>query len=723
MIYWNDADFSQFKRFSGRNKYSNLIGAFDIETTTIFYPEDDPYDPGEPKFSFMYIWQFAIMDQVVYGRYWWEFAEFLDNLHADLNLKIDNKLIIYVHNLKYEFAFMRKIKELRYSQDPRDFLTRDRNDVIKCVIQDVFEFRDSLAVTEMPLEKMGDIIGIEKLKGYNYELIRTPSTPLSEFELNYCAHDVLILTHYMQREADSFGGVGNIPLTATRKVKRIINANLKELYYRGSMKIKQVNRDSEEDLDILDTMRRAYFSSILYISAAYKNQMIEDVMHADESSCYPWMMLSKKYPYGKFKKIEKPEGITKDNLCDLITGKPRLIRLAFINLRVKYPRFSFLPSNHKYWTLNGLESLDNRIISARYASITLTDVDLANVIEFYDCDKVDIIEIHEAKKYTYLPDYIIKTVIDLYLDKKQGKAKIKEIKKTRRPTIQEQADYDRLKSMVDRVYGIFVQKPIMMQYSFDPVQGEVKPTGEAYAKSDDDCAVLYQWGVWIVAYARDVLLKINAAIGLEIRNSSEGEKKYINNDTVLYCDTDCTKFKTDINAINIINDYNKSVKEQLRLLCWRNNYCKYEELEGIGEFEFEHYQSFKYAGIKRYGYIDDNCKFYPIVSGLAFENVYFDQFATNEEKLEAIDDEMQIPASIARNRRNIYLNSKFEEDVTDYQGNTDYIISPSCVLLTICGFNSDLSEHIEKVDKINIDNEKFAAAKKIEPLKKTIKKK
>ena len=49
-----------------KKKYYDVVTAFDIETTRLKDIEQ----------SFMYIWQFQILDYTVYGRYWNEFIEF-----------------------------------------------------------------------------------------------------------------------------------------------------------------------------------------------------------------------------------------------------------------------------------------------------------------------------------------------------------------------------------------------------------------------------------------------------------------------------------------------------------------------------------------------------------------------------------------------------------------------------------------------------------------------
>ena len=81
--------------------YYNIPCAFDIETTSF-------YDNNE-KVGLMYIWQFGIDGRVFMGRNWNEFTELLDKLRNEFDINIENRLVIYVHNLAFEFQFIRKL--------------------------------------------------------------------------------------------------------------------------------------------------------------------------------------------------------------------------------------------------------------------------------------------------------------------------------------------------------------------------------------------------------------------------------------------------------------------------------------------------------------------------------------------------------------------------------------------------------------------------------------
>ena len=84
--------------------YLNIESAFDIETTSIKLSDDS-------KSAFMYIWMFGIGygNEVFYGRTWQEFSDMCKLLKETFDLSDEKRLVVYVHNLGYEFQFINSI--------------------------------------------------------------------------------------------------------------------------------------------------------------------------------------------------------------------------------------------------------------------------------------------------------------------------------------------------------------------------------------------------------------------------------------------------------------------------------------------------------------------------------------------------------------------------------------------------------------------------------------
>ena len=196
----------------GGNKrnYIGITTAFDIETTLI----DDIQQ------SVMYIWQWQLGEEItVIGRTWNEFL----NLQNEIKKLLPSGfwLVVYVHNLSYEFQFLKGV----YSFTPNDVFAIASRKLIKCDMWGCFEFRCSYKLTNMSLKQFTSKMKVthQKLSGedFNYSVKRYPWTELTEEELSYCVNDVLGLVEainaLMARDADT---LQTIPLTSTGYVRR-----------------------------------------------------------------------------------------------------------------------------------------------------------------------------------------------------------------------------------------------------------------------------------------------------------------------------------------------------------------------------------------------------------------------------------------------------------------------------------------------------------------------
>ena len=115
----------------------------------------------------MYHWQFCFDDQVVFGRTWKSYQALLHSLEVNLNLSSKNRLVIYVHNLGFEFQFMRRFI------DVAEGFFMERYKPLKVVTTGGIEFRCSALLSNMKLSKFCEneknVIHY-KLSGENYEM-------------------------------------------------------------------------------------------------------------------------------------------------------------------------------------------------------------------------------------------------------------------------------------------------------------------------------------------------------------------------------------------------------------------------------------------------------------------------------------------------------------------------------------------------------------------------
>ena len=87
-----------------RVNYADIVTAFDIETSKI----ETPHGPQ----AFMYVWQWQIgLDITIVGRTWDEFLQCVEKLKSVL--PSNTTLVVYVHNLSYEFQFLRNVYDFK----------------------------------------------------------------------------------------------------------------------------------------------------------------------------------------------------------------------------------------------------------------------------------------------------------------------------------------------------------------------------------------------------------------------------------------------------------------------------------------------------------------------------------------------------------------------------------------------------------------------------------
>ncbi|MBO5816101.1 MAG: hypothetical protein J6R30_08340 [Bacteroidales bacterium] len=690
-VYWTDADWSHLRETAAYRRdhtHSNLVGAFDLESSAVTAEQlgiRTLEQDIKHEFAFMYVWQVGVEDTIAYGRTWDELRECLLDIHEQLRLSPDYKLIVFDQKMKYDFHFFKS--ELEISD--KDFLAKDLHDVIKATVADVFEFRDSKIYTERDLATMGEEIGIPKVSGYDYGLIRHALTPLSDFELNYCCVDVEILLRYFREERNFYKYVKLIPLTGTRIPKEKIYHYYRERASIMSIRASQL-RDTPEDLIMLGKLQKALFGAFNYSSIAWDNVIKDDVTYADISTMYGSLILLEKFPLKKFKPLPIPED-SEELLSEKYKNTALLMTIRVRGVKNKYPCFYTFPVS-KEWEYHkkSLKIYKDKLMSCDKIIMTITDIDYKLLRQFYDVKSVDVLELY-GSRYAPLPNYITQTVIDLYRDKKKAGEIMAAIEADREPTEAEQSQYDRIKTMVARIYGIFVQKPLLPRYTIKPgglveaVRDDENNIIYDFVKKEHD-PVLYQWGVWVTALGRAAILRTVAAITLEERGG-----RGVNNDNVLYTDTDGLYAIGDIT--HIIAQYNTEIKQKLRYFCnmnrmYRESGYKYEELEGIGEFKVKHFKHFKTIGLKKYAYITERDDFITKISGLSRDNVYFDKFPTAIEKLEALQPEMEIGAEEARNRIASYYNDKITATVIDYTGQPLEVVSRSYIVLGVQKFDS-----------------------------------
>lgn len=732
MIYYKNANLVPLQvdgAFRRNHKYFPLIAAFDIETTRF------------QNMAFMYIWQFGIgEDLVVYGRTWEEFQEWLRIVQGELRLAHDFQLVVYVHDLRYDFQFFKQFVHI----DEGSIIARTQHKILQ-FSAGCFEFRDSYSYTEQPLREMGKAVGIEKLPDFDYSSIRLPCSQLSEREMQYCENDIRILTRFFAAECDAFNVPSRIPLTLTKRVERYLASEMSRSctrHERFNMAGRQLDATKEEDYEILKYLRIAYFGGFNYATAQFRGDKLRGVFGADIDTSYISQIMLHRFPVTKFKKMDIDGGSWfQDHILELIDGsgsfknRACLIHFKADYIKAKIPELAFLPIYPKNWLHRSPEA--RRRMKTEHVSecsdveTVLTDIDFRLFYKWYDITGLQILDIYSSR-YMPLPEYVINASITLAAQKHASKEHLQLIKDSGEiPSNIDIAEYMLVKSMCARIYGVFVKDPIRMQYVYDNESCRVMPAGltgiERAAEGLDVngegkknfSPTLYQWGVWVASWARKSLLDPLYEIAT-YSPIPQPDPDHFFNRTVIYSDTDSIYWHDNPEGLRIIQEYNEKKAKQVQKFCAKYGIENPHDIAGIGQYKIEYYKFFKVLGLKQYAFIDNKSHFQYHISGLpqpeysengtCIKGMYFEQWSDVHEKLDAITEDLSIPAELTGTLKSRYIEEEQECCVSDEDGNCMHIRIPSCVILEPQAFKAAMPA-LQEIAAL-IDPDKFEAVMK-----------
>ena len=654
--------------------YYNLAMSFDIETSSFYedkngviYTNDDyrklKNTVKADKKAIMYIWQFAIEENVIIGRTWNDFLYFCKKLYDFLNLK-ERYIVVYVHNLSYEFQFI--CKWFNWI----DIFADSERKPIKATTDTHFIFKCSYRLSGYSLEVLANNLkshNIKKMVGdLDYNLIRNSKTPISKEELKYCENDVLIVTSYIDEQINEFGNIEKIPLTQTGKVRRYVRKQCfqnKEYQYF----IKELTIEKPEYM----LLKNAFMGGFTHCNAMYTNKICQNVTSYDFTSSYPTVLISEKYPMSKGKEVYIT---TETELLNLIKNYCVLVDLQFTNIKTSF-MYEQIISYSKCRNVKNPLINNGRIVQADTLTITCTDVDFLNIRDFYKWDSMEIGLCYIYKK-DYLPKEFIKTILHLYKSKTELKG-----------VDGKEVEYLHSKELLNSLYGMCVTSIVHDTVNFNGDEwttenGNLDEELKNY-NTDKNRFLFYHWGVWCTAYARN-----NLYTGIR-----ECKDDYI------YSDTDSIKIFNADKHKNYFEKYNKWIVQKLeKCLKYHNiplDYISPKTIKGetktLGIWDFDgFYTDFKTLGAKRYIYRKDD-KISITVCGLSKKSGK--EFIENQQKpFLFFNDGMFVDCEHTGKMTHTYIDREIENVITDYLGNQAYYHEKSFIHLEKTDYLLSLSD-------------------------------
>lgn len=596
--WYNETVDTGYPVIGKRNSYYNIPAAFDIETSSFTHWGD--------KYATMYLWSFCLNGSTLLGRTWKEWRDTLaylsERVHTD-----KHTLVIYVHNLGYEFQFMRG-----WFEWDEVFSVKERRPV-HATLPEGIEFKCSYILSNYALAYIGANLlsryPVQKDVGsLDYSKIRHSRTGLTQEEIWYSVHDVQVVTSYIQEKIENEGGINNIPLTNTGYVRRYCRDFCFTQFEKNPKLAKKYSAQYHERMKSLsitsaceyDQQHDAFAGGFTHTGIFHSGKVRYDVGSADLASSYPAVMVMKKFPMsrgtfiGNVSEYEVERLISK-GFCVLFT-----VRLYRVNPEFVYENYI---SYSRCTDISPNAVVNNgRVQSADYLQVTVTEQDWDIIKRCYSYDKA---EFYGVRYYyaDYLPRPFILSILHLF----GNKTSLKDVEG-------KETEYMVSKNMINSAYGMSVTNIIRDLYEYSNSEGWVTEDADVTDQltsynNNHNRFLFYAWGVWVTAHARHNLWDAIFEFG----------KDYI------YADTDSIKGVNFDNHKAFFALYNNRIEILLSHMCKIMNInpalCHPKTKKGktktIGIWEIEEsYVRFKAIGAKRYMFEHEKGDLWFTVSGV-----------------------------------------------------------------------------------------------------------
>ena len=622
-IYWHDeaeeliaqlaarfhGDVTKVSR-GGKNRnslyYYNQPAAFDIETSTI-RPGCLGYDhPDGRPVAFPYLFQFCVYGCVMMCRTYTECRNIFTWLSEYFIGASDRCLVIFDHNLGYEYGFMKD----EWDINGKKSFALDEHHPVTLQLENGLLLRDSYKMTNMSLETLTKdwsryYIKLPEIMDYN--ILRTPYTELDDDTLLYSALDVLglcdAIVYFLQARNEYIWT--NCPTSTSfirAQLKKRVGIGEKH-WSREQQKYHRILNSCTIDADIYGYLQRQARGGNTHANRVITGQIIGDpetgsgVGHWDIVSSYPAQMVCyAEYPVGPWEALDEDCPIDTIELFEA-NGYCTLFDIVLIDPVLKDGvTVPYLPT-YKCTTLSGFsEYSDNGryIKGAEMLKLTIYGIEWPIIKAQYDIRETVILGGYFAKK-GFLPDIIRDYVLELYAQKTQLKG-----------VAGQEIEYSLAKTYVNGIYGMMFTRPIRELYEVteDGIKaGELPDPTQALAKYQRKTSyfLAYAWGSMVATLGRVYLQKMIDAAG----------------EYFLYCDTD----SIFASRPDIVRPRIKALEAEITALqrqCGKQ--LIYKDIKGreheLGALDEEPECAFKTFGAKKYATVEGDLQLRSTIAGV-----------------------------------------------------------------------------------------------------------
>lgn len=558
----------------GSSTYANCIIMLDTETSKKYLN----------KIDVNYVVAFTISIRyehknicTLYGNKPSQCVECLNMIKENI---YSNNLIIYIHNMSYDWIFLRRFLMASYGTPTHQLNTKSHYPIYIEFANGII-LKDSLILAQRKLEKWADDMNVEHKKSvgkWDYDKIRTQSEHFTNDELEYIEHDTLAGVECLDALKESIHKrIYSMPYTATgiprNELRSIAFKNRgKEWFLRNVPSYEQYKK-----------LEKVYHGGYTHANRHYVGQIQTGFIKCfDFASSYPFVLLSEKYPCEKF---QNSSNLSLHEIKEQSNEYAFMFKLVAIGVKLKSDNFPMpcLQNSKMEKIINPI--IDNgRILCCDYCEIYLNEQDVITILEQYDFIKHVCCEVEYAKK-DYLPRWLTDYIFKCFENKTQFKGGD--------PVL-----YALAKAILNSIYGMCCQHCVKEVIEEDYLTGEyIKNKFDENEDSENSEQFLYdkyvnsrnsflpyQIGVWCTSYAQKNLFELGKLCEIW-----------------LYSDTD-SAYGINWN-IKAVLEYNDKCKEKLKANGYSFVYFNNREYWlGIAESEDkkDEYSEFITLGAKRY---------------------------------------------------------------------------------------------------------------------------
>lgn len=509
----------------GKTQRTYIEDIITLDTETTNTPDD----------GFVYCFQMCINGVCVVVRYFEDLMSIFEILMERYHTHTDRRMVVYVHNLGYEHYYLTQLFA-HYWGAPDNSLFTKPHKPLTIFFSNGVEFRDSLKLFQSSLAQATKGCPHAKLVGdLDYSKYRTPDTPLTQQEFDYCVNDVIGLYEAIKRfKTEHEFTQATMPYTNTGLVIYTVNNCIRAA------------KDRKRCVDAMKSlMLSKHQMEIAYNTMAggdthgtrwRAGKTYTNCNSYDFKSSHPSRMVNEDFPAGCPMDVAD---LQEDELARLIddnygwNGKMVIYDVS-VKPECPDPTISF----SKTIATEGDVKLDNgRVLSCDGMVVYMDSNDYQRFVEAYDYSGIMLVEgfFFELKP---LPDAFRNSIIPFFEKKEQ--------------LPKDSAEYKLSKIIINTIYGACAQKTIRDENLLELgelIEINSRSWKKALEDKDDEDVFKSQakkfpflWGSWTASRSRLALFKLIKIIGW---------------DKAIYWDTDSCKYEGA--KVPAVDEYNKEI--------------------------------------------------------------------------------------------------------------------------------------------------------------------